>query len=87
MMALKKSTAYDLIQLESGTEISTFTFAMDNPAGYIEEAVNTGNDLNLNIKGFIKNVKPGRIITIDSIFILKEGVKKKIPSRVYEVVD
>jgi N-acetylmuramoyl-L-alanine amidase len=85
--ALQKATVYDLTKLQPGTEISTFTFGMDNSMGFIDESVNAGNDLNVKTKELIKNAKQGRIITIDNIFILKEGVKKKIPGRVYGVSD
>jgi hypothetical protein len=83
--ALQKASAYDLTQLEPGTEISTFIFTIDNSMGGIYESVNTGNDLNLKTKELIRNAKPGLIFTIDNITIIKEGVKKKLPSRVFEI--
>lgn len=84
---LQKATAFDLTWAEPGTEISTFTFSIDKADGRIYDFVNTGNEFNSQIRQLINNAEVGRIITLENITFIKDGVKKKIPSKVYIVTD
>jgi N-acetylmuramoyl-L-alanine amidase len=84
---LQKATIYDLSWLKPGTEISTFTFSIDIADGTISDFVNTGNKLKPQIEQLIKSAEPGRTITIENITFIKDGVKKKIPSKVYFVTN
>jgi len=87
LAALQKATAYDLIKPESESEISTFTFTIDNADGHIDEFVNKGSSLMPQTKQLIVNAKAGRIFTIDEIWIIKDGVRKKFPAKVYQVIN
>ena len=84
---LQKATPYDLLKVEPGTEISTFTLAMDNEQGFIDESVNSGNEFNPPSKKILNEAKPGRIITLDVVTIIRDGTKRKIPSKVWFVTN
>jgi N-acetylmuramoyl-L-alanine amidase len=84
---LQKATIHDLLQYEKGIEISGFTFSMDNAGGTIDDSPNTGNEFNLKTRELIKNAIAGRLIAISEVTIIKDGVKKKVPARVYQVTN
>ncbi|TMI63604.1 MAG: hypothetical protein E6H07_12565 [Bacteroidetes bacterium] len=84
---LQKATIYDLTWLKPGTEISTFTFSIDKDDGHIYDFVNIGNEFNSQIRQLINTAEPGRILTFENITFTKDGVKKKIPSKVYLVTN
>jgi N-acetylmuramoyl-L-alanine amidase len=82
---LSRVTAYDLTQLEPGTDIDAFTFTIDKADGSIMDYTNMGADLKPKTRELMSTAAAGRMFTIDNIQIIKDGVKKKIPSKVYYV--
>jgi hypothetical protein len=84
---LSRFTAYDLTQLEPGTDIYAFTFTIDKADGSIMDYTNMSADLKPKTRELMSTAAAGRMFTIDNIQIIKDGVKKKIPSKVYYVTD
>jgi len=83
---LQNSDVFRLLQLPVGTEITGFTFTIDTDDD-ITAVLNKGTVFNLATQNLIAGAKPGRLITIDLITIKENGIQRKIPSRVYEIVN
>jgi hypothetical protein len=84
---LKSISVYNLLQLPYGTEIVSYQFTIDADGSNIAEVTNTGSQFNSKTKTLITNAKAGRLITIDLIKIKESGIERRIPSRVYEIVN
>lgn len=66
--------------------VTSFTLTADNDDGDIDEAPCTGNVWSTKAQQIIKNLKPGRLVTIDNIRCQGEdGRNQKLPSLVYYI--
>jgi hypothetical protein len=66
--------------------VTSFTLTADNAEGDIEEAPCTGNLWSPKAQTMIKNLAPGRTITVDDIRALgPDGRTQKLPSLVYYI--
>jgi gliding motility-associated protein GldM len=66
--------------------VVSFTLTADNDEGDIDEAPCTGNTWSPKAQQVIKNLKPGRLVTIDNIRCVGEdGRNQKLPSLVYYI--
>src|SRR5436190_3882899 len=66
--------------------VVSFTLTADNAEGDIDEAPCTGNIWSPKALQVIKNLKPGRLVTIDNIRCVGEdGRNQKLPSLVYYI--
>lgn len=66
--------------------VTSFTLTADNDEGDIDEAPCTGNLWSPKAQQIIKNLKSGRLVTIDNIRCLGEdGKNQKLPSLVYYI--
>jgi hypothetical protein len=83
----RKMDICQLLQLPPGTEIKSFTFSIDTDKDDIIQVPNTGNELNSKIKSLMLDAKAGKLVTIDLVVIIKDGKDKKIPSRVYHLIN
>ncbi len=81
--------AFKLLQLPPGTEIISYTFTIDleKPANSILSVPNSGITINPKTRKALQEARAGQLITIDSIIISENGKAKRIPSRVYYIVD
>jgi hypothetical protein len=85
--ALRSVDLPTFLKLEPGMEIISFTFTIDRADGTIASVHNAGNSFHPKIKELMVNAVPGRLITIDLIRVRVDGKEKKLPSRIYEVVE
>jgi hypothetical protein len=66
--------------------VVSFTLTADNDEGDVDEAPCTGNTWSPKALQVIKNLKPGRLVTIDNIRCVGEdGRNQKLPSLVYYI--
>ncbi len=66
--------------------VTSFTLSADNDEGDIDEALCTGNIWSPKAQQIIKNLKAGRMVTIDNIRAVGEdGRNQKLPSLVYYI--
>src|SRR6266487_2224124 len=66
--------------------VTSFTLTADNDEGDVDEAPCTGNTWSPKAQQVIKNLKPGRLLTIDNIRCVGEdGRNQKLPSLVYYI--
>ncbi len=66
--------------------VTSFTLTADNDEGDIDEAPCTGNTWSPKAQQIIKNLKTGRMVTIDNIRAVGEdGRNQKLPSLVYYI--
>ncbi|HEY1871798.1 MAG TPA: GldM family protein, partial [Chitinophagaceae bacterium] len=66
--------------------VTSFTLTADNAEGDIEEAPCTGNQWSPKAAGMIKNLAPGRTVTVDDIRAVgPDGRTQKLPSLVYYI--
>ena len=66
--------------------VVSFTLTADNDEGDIDEAPCTGNTWSPKAQQIIKNLKTGRLVTIDNIRCVGEdGRNQKLPSLVYYI--
>jgi len=66
--------------------VVSFTLTADNDEGDIDEAPCTGNTWSPKAQQVIKNLKSGRLVTIDNIRCVGEdGRNQKLPSLVYYI--
>ena len=66
--------------------VTSFTLTADNDEGDIDEAPCTGNTWSPKAEQIIKNLKAGRMVTIDNIRAVGEdGRNQKLPSLVYYI--
>jgi hypothetical protein len=84
---LKTSKVHSLLGLKTDVQVSSFTFTIDLPDGSIASVPNKGNQFNDATLKLMREARPGRLITIDLITIHQNGELKKIPSKIYYVVD
>ncbi len=84
---LKTSKVHSLLGLNTDVRVSSFTFTIDLPNGTIASVPNEGNQFNEATLKLMREARAGRLITIDLIKIQENGQLKKIPSRIYYVVD
>jgi N-acetylmuramoyl-L-alanine amidase len=85
--ALRTVDVTTFLKLEPGMEIVSFTFTIDLADGSIASVHNAGNTFHPKIKELISNAVPGRYITLDYVRVKLDGRERKIPSRIYEVVE
>jgi N-acetylmuramoyl-L-alanine amidase len=84
---LRSASVHRLLGLDPGTDVISFTFTIDLPNGDIARVPGTGQSFNAPTSELIANAAPGRLITIDLIRIRVDGKEKKIPSKIYGVVE
>jgi gliding motility-associated protein GldM len=66
--------------------VSSFTISADNDDGDIDEAACTGNTWSSKAQQIVRNLKPGRLVTIDNIRAVgPDGTNRKLPSLVYYI--
>jgi len=66
--------------------VTSFTITADNDEGDIDEAPVTGNLFTGKAAQIVKNLKPGRLVTIDNIRAQgPDGRSRKLPSLVYYI--
>jgi gliding motility-associated protein GldM len=66
--------------------VTSFTLTADNAEGDIEEAPCTGNQWSPKAANMIKNLAPGRTVTVDDIRAVgPDGRTQKLPSLVYYI--
>lgn len=83
----KKASVYKLLQLPEGSEILSYVFTTDLANGDFIEIHNSGNEFNVATIVQINQAKAGRIITFEHIRIMKDGQEKKMPAKVYVIMD
>ena len=83
---LKTASVYELLLVSPGTHILRYTFTIDLPDGSIVSVPNYGAALSPITVTHMKAAEPGRIITFDNIVISENGKEKKIPSKLWYVV-
>ncbi|MER3499023.1 MAG: gliding motility protein GldM [Chitinophagaceae bacterium] len=67
-------------------QVVSFTLTADNDEGDIDEASCTGNTWSPKAQQIIRNLKAGRLVTIDNIRAVGEdGRQQKLPSLVYYI--
>lgn len=84
---IKKALPYQLLQLTKETEIAGYMFTTDLENGTISESYNKGNAFNEATSRLIAAIRPGRLVTIDRIKVVKDGKEIRLPSKVYEVTN
>lgn len=66
--------------------VTSFTVTADNDEGDIDEAVCQGNTWSPKAQQIIRNLKSGRLVTIDNIRAMgPDGANRKLPSLVYYI--
>lgn len=66
--------------------VTSFTLTSDNDDGDIDEAPCTGNTWSPKAQQIIRNMKPGRLVTIDNIRAMgPDGRSRRLPSLVYYI--
>jgi gliding motility-associated protein GldM len=66
--------------------VTGFTLTADNDEGDIDEAACTGNLFSPKALNMLKNLKPGRVVTVDGIRATgPDGRNQKLPSLVYYI--
>ncbi|MDP9230345.1 MAG: gliding motility protein GldM, partial [Bacteroidota bacterium] len=66
--------------------VTSFTLSADNDDGDIDEAPSSGNTWSPKALQILKNLKAGRLVTVDAIRAVgPDGVNKKLPSLVYYI--
>jgi len=66
--------------------VVSFTLTADNAEGDIDEAPCTGNLWSPKALNMIKNLQPGREVTVDAIYAVgPDGRRQKLPSLVYYI--
>ena len=66
--------------------VTSFTLTADNDEGDIDEAACTGNTWSPKAQQIIRNLKSGRLVTIDNIRAMgPDGTNRKLPSLVYYI--
>lgn len=83
----KQATVYQLLQLENGTEITGYQLTIDNNEGRVKQIFNKGAYFNSASKDLIRGAYAGIFIQFDQLIIKADGVVKKMPSIVYELVN
>lgn len=67
-------------------QVVSFTLTADNAEGDIDEAPCTGNLWSPKALNMIKNLQPGREVTVDAIYAVgPDGRRQKLPSLVYYI--
>lgn len=84
---LKQATVYQLLALPNGTDITGYLFSIDMDNGDIKQVANKGAYFNAATKDIINQAKAGKLITFDQIKIMENGIEKRIPAKVYELVN
>lgn len=66
--------------------VTSFTITADNDEGDIDEAVCQGNTWSPKAQQIVRNLKSGRLVTIDNIRAVgPDGANRKLPSLVYYI--
>ena len=66
--------------------VTSFTITADNDEGDIDEAPCQGNTWSPKAQQIVRNLKPGRLVTIDNIRAVgPDGANRKLPSLVYYI--
>jgi TonB-dependent SusC/RagA subfamily outer membrane receptor len=86
MRELQRATPEYLLRVNL-QEIVSFTYTTDSKNGLLHASVNTGSQFNTATKRLIQNTEAGNVITIDEIWLMINGEKKKSPAQVYRVTD
>jgi hypothetical protein len=79
----KNLSVYQLLKVPENSEIESFTFSIDTDNGELAQYANKGSVLNSSVESLIKYAKAGKTVTIDEIRVTREGVSRKLPSRIY----
>lgn len=83
----KQATVYQLLQLENGTEITGYQLVIDKNEGGVKQIFNKGVYFNSASKELIKKSTAGNFVQFDQLTIRVDGVDKKMPAIVYELVN
>lgn len=66
--------------------VTSFSISVDNDEGDIVTADNQGNTWNAKTLALLKDVKPGRTLTVDAIYAVgPDGRRRHLPSLVYYI--
>ena len=84
---LRNIDVYKLLWLPENTEIVSFTFTIDDNNGGILTSMDLGSKFSSITKSLMDKVQANTYITIDNISIRQGELVKKIPSRIYEVIN
>jgi hypothetical protein len=84
---LENPDIYSLLHLRKGVEISGFKFTISLDNGHIAQTSNKGNYFLPETLELLKKAKPGAMFTLEEIRFIQEGVERKVPSLVYEIVE
>jgi hypothetical protein len=82
----KQATVYQLLGLPDGTEITGYRLNIHD-SNREANLFNTGPYFNSVTKDMINKTKAGALITFEEIRIKENGVEKRIPAKVYELVN